>query len=562
VSTPLRGDEILSCRHRVALARGAPGELVRLVASDEMEYRRRLAEDHRRDVLHFLVDAAQGLVASTLDDTAAAMATGVEIILAPRLADDVEGHRRASVHALVRLGRHDERFVYAPLLIKNSELVEASSTRSVLTSPLEAPHFARAHRLEGVAVRSSLSVTRSGIALAHATRVLQSLGHGDEDGRVAVVDRQRRVWWLSLGDGEHPRFNLDTYDALYRERRELLDAHDAWRAGGPYPTTPYWHRECEDCVFRDNCHAQLAARDDVSLVRYTNFEQQRLLHEFGVTTRQDLARLDPQLARLARRNPHDSTAREAVLGVAIERLDDLIYRARVDVKGSVLRRCEVSDMGCPVADVEVDVDMESYADLTYLWGATVRVAPGVTGIAEGYVSFVEWETLDHASEARIFAEFWNWFHALRSDCAARGLSFASYCFWAQAEDGAMNRAVEPPREDGPTRADLDDFRGASPRAWFDLHEVVKSQIQTNGPLGLKVLARAAGFEWRDDNPSGEASMRWFEAARTEGGSDDVEAWRRRILEYNEDDCRATQVLRDWLNGAAQLLAHRDDVDLP
>jgi predicted RecB family nuclease len=49
-------------------------------------------------------------------------------------------------------------------------------------------------------------------------------------------------------------------------------------------------------------------------------------------------------------------------------------------------------------------------------------------------------------------------------------------------------------------------------------------------------------------------MRWFEAAR---GDDDVTSWRQRILEYNEDDCRATQALRDWLNGPARDLAHRD-----
>ena len=52
-------------------------------------------------------------------------------------------------------------------------------------------------------------------------------------------------------------------------------------------------------------------------------------------------------------------------------------------------------------------------------------------------------------------------------------------------------------------------------------------------------------------------MRWYESARDAG--DDATAWRQRILDYNEDDCRATQALRDWLNGAARDLAHRDDV---
>jgi hypothetical protein len=61
--------------------------------------------------------------------------------------------------------------------------------------------------------------------------------------------------------------------------------------------------------------------------------------------------------------------------------------------------------------------------------------------------------------------------------------------------------------------DLDEFRLQSPPAWIDLHELAKVQIQTEGPLGLKQLAGAsAGFQWRDVNPSGEASMLWYEVA--------------------------------------------------
>lgn len=558
MSTPLRGDEILSCRHRVCLSRGAPEPIVRIPASEEMEHRRHLAELFRHNVLDDLSTIPGAVRAASTDDTARALDEGVELILTPRLADDVAGHRRASVHALVRLGRRDERFVYAPLIIKNSEVVETSNTRHLLLTTLDrlSPIFATAR--DGVNVRPTLSLTRSGIALAHATRVLESLGYGDGLARVALVDRQRQVWWLNLSGPQHPRFNLVTYDALFAERVELLAAHDEWRAhGGGYPTEPYWHRECEDCPYRGHCHDELESRDDVSLTHYSNFEQQRLMHEFNVDTRRDLARLDPHLARLARRSSTDSNAREAVLGLAIERLDDLIYRARVHVAGSLLRSVESDAMGCPTADVEVDIDMESYGEHTYLWGATVRLAPGldhVDDLSEGYHSFVTWDELDDESEARIFVEFWRWFSSLREGCASRGLSIAAYCFWAQAEDGAMNRAVDPPSPSGPTRVDLDAFRTATPAQWIDLHQQAKAQIQTGGPLGLKVLARAAGFEWRDDNPSGEASMRWYEAAR---GRDDVDSWRRRILEYNEDDCRATQALRDWLNGPARLLAHRD-----
>jgi hypothetical protein len=62
---------------------------------------------------------------------------GVPLILLPRLARDERGRRFASVHALVRVGRVEERFAFAPLLIKNHEVVEAASTRRTLQGTLE-----------------------------------------------------------------------------------------------------------------------------------------------------------------------------------------------------------------------------------------------------------------------------------------------------------------------------------------------------------------------------------------------------------------------------------------
>jgi len=133
---------------------------------------------------------------------------------------------------------------------------------------------------------------------------------------------------------------------------------------------------------------------------------------------------------------------------------------------------------------------------------------------------------------------------------------AGYCFWAQAEDGAMNRAVQNPLPGGPTQSDLQSFRSQNPPQWIDMHDIAKQQIQTEGPLGLKQLAVAGGFSWRDENPSGEASMLWYEVARNE--TPEGLTSRQRLLEYNEDDCRATKALRDWLNDGAKSLPHRDD----
>ena len=59
---------------------------------------------------------------------------------------------------------------------------------------------------------------------------------------------------------------------------------------------------------------------------------------------------------------------------------------------------------------------------------------------------------------------------------------------------------------------------------------------------IKTLAKYLGFSWRDAHPSGAASIQWFaEYLETRDP-----AGRQRILDYNEDDCRAMRVLLDGL----------------
>jgi predicted RecB family nuclease len=511
-----------------------------------MERRRANARDHRQNVVTTLRELhPHAVTPKTSAETTSLMVEGTELILFPKIPDDDIGQRSTSVHALIRVGKEDERFTYAPLLIKNHEVVENASTRRTLEGSLALlrPNEAQYH--DGVGTRSAPPMTRSGLSLAHATRVLQTLGHADPNARAAVIDRGDRLWWFNLAGDSYPKFNLIAYDALYAPRLDVLIAHNEWKASkAPFPTVPYWHRDCPECPYSAHCEEELESRDDVSLVRFTSFDQQLLLREHGVETRAQLSRLDPLKARRSRRallNPLEHHNREEYLGRAIERLDDLIYRSRAQERGSSLRIVDSDNMGCATADVEVDVDMESYEDITYLWGAFVTINQPTEGVQSGYVSFAVWDQLNR-----------------ERNCVNQERSFAAYCFWAQAEDGAMNRAVSAPLEGGPTPADLVAFRSHRPALWIDLHEQAKRQIQTEGPIGLKQLAMAAGFRWRDANPSGEASILWYEES-TRDQSDEALASRLRILEYNEDDCRATKALRDWLNGPARLLAHRDDL---
>ncbi len=242
----LRSDEILACVHRVALSRGAPFHFVSPPPAREMEWRRRTAREPRRAPLELLSELHRDAGApASQAETSDLLDAGRDLVLLPRLAHDDAGRRAASVQALVRVGRVDARFTYAPILIKNHEVVESASTRRTLEGALTRLRPSEAAYLDGVGTRSSPPMIRSGLALAQATRVLGALGHGDPLARGAIIDRHRRLWWFNLGDDSYPRFNLPIYDDLHLERLNVLLAHDEWRKnGGAFPTAPYWHRDC------------------------------------------------------------------------------------------------------------------------------------------------------------------------------------------------------------------------------------------------------------------------------------------------------------------------------
>jgi len=561
VTPLLRGAEIDVCVHRITLARAEPSRAHRTPITPEIQRRRDEAERHRRSAFERLVALHPDAVTATgHQHTEELMERGVELILEARLAD-VAARLTVTSQAFVRVGRVDDRFTYAPLVIKNHEVTEAASTRRLHEGTLDRLVPSDVVVREGLGLRSTTTVRRDVLLLDGATRILQTFAAADPSARGAIIDRNLRLWWLDLASPTYSRSNLGAYDALYRERVEVLSALDEWfELGGAFPTSPYWHRECLTCEFSEHCQNELEAIDDVSLTRFTSLDQQFALRDHGIHTRSQLARLDPARATSSRAKPMipgPLVAVEVRLARKFDRLDELIYRARSHVRDSALRVLEPSRMGCPTADVEVDVDMESYDDATYLWGAYVTLNAPLDDVVEGYHTFVEWGELTREAEARNFVAFWTWLTNLRHICALRGRTFAAYCFWAQAENGAMNRAVAATLDGGPTTRDLDEFRQLSPAAWIDLHDLAKGQIQTEGPLGLKQLAASAGFQWRDANPSGEASMLWYEVA-TRGDYAEAAISRQRILDYNEDDCRATKALRDWLNGPAKSLAHRDD----
>ncbi|MGB3707811.1 TM0106 family RecB-like putative nuclease [Gordonia sp. (in: high G+C Gram-positive bacteria)] len=522
-SAILGARNLTGCEHRLALDFTVEQERD---AAETAEANRRIeaAQAHRRAVIDRLrgfqsgragaavvIEAPdhRGRVAATQE----AMSAGVEWILNATLPTDYDRGRRGHSEVLLRVGDG-----YLPIIVVNHRVTTTvaqpreGEIPTLQTSPMFGWHP------EPDATRAFRSQRRDVMRLAHLAAMLDDLGQLNVPreecvGGLIGLDADCMVV-VPLGEG------TEDYDESFARRLAI--------AKGQIPTQSRKVSECRSCHWWPRCEAELIERRDVSLVVGGN--QGAVLRDAGITT------VD-QLANYRGLAPVDWTGAIA--------FNDTIVSAKCWVRDiPLVRRLERPRV--QRADIEVDVDMESYSERgAYMWGTlltdnTDAARPVV------YRPFVTWEPLPTTDEGRSFAEFWSWLMDERAAAHAAGKTFAAYCYSQHAENrwlrGSADRFAGMPGI--PSRQTIDTFIAS--REWVDIFEAVGSNFICPKGKGLKRIAPVAGFGWRDSEASGEASMEWYAAAVALDGAARDETQRDRLLMYNEDDVQATKVLREWM----------------
>lgn len=454
--------------------------------------------------------------------TLSALAEGVPFVWGGVLPADHSSGRRGSVELLVR-----HRGGYLPVIVVRHKVTDPGS--GARTSPLTRPLLSAAQADPQRRVRPQ---PRDQLRLAHALRLLQSAGlaaGGRATGGVIGLDADVVLWHdLEAPTWPDGRTAMTEYDARFADRLAV-----AWAAvAGAEPLAqPSRVTECRSCPWWPTCGAALQAARDVSMV--LRGEDAVALRLAGVCTVDDLAVLDP--------------AGDPPIPLAGVPFGDAVVLARAWQRNLVLVR-RTRRPAVPRADVEVDVDMESFGDSgAYLWGCLLTGAD--VGMPPGYRAFATWDPVPTPDEARSFAAFWGWLTEVRSRAAQRGLRFHAYCYNEQAENRWMLSSAE--RFAGapgvPAVAEVQRF--ISSADWVDLFGVLSSEFLCARGKGLKTVAPVAGFSWQDPEAGGENSMRWYRDAVGLDGDDPDPAQRERLLTYNADDVRATHALRHWMSSA-------------
>ncbi|WP_141211245.1 TM0106 family RecB-like putative nuclease [Enemella dayhoffiae] len=493
-------------------------------------------------------------VAEWAEASRAALGSGAPLIIGALLPVDVSGHRSGRPHLLVRgEDATPDRPGYHPVLVTRRRVCEPNRAGrpTARVSGFGDPAYASALDLED----RTLKLGRDGplIQLGHYWRMLQAAGHAagsaPEAGLIGTdayplgTDPQTGepgVCWVPLDQplvrtfsrssetGWRLRTVLERQDHEHAFRVKV--AENA-RAGGEAIVQPVRNRECDHCVWWQHCRPLLGA-DDISVrIDRTPLDVREIgvLRSLGIRTVTELAAAE--LAEVLPRYLPEVRHREG----AESRIRNAHRRAGLMVAGVDLEKITSGPIEVPTAPVEIDLDIETSAeDHVYLWGFLVHDRR--TEGPPRFVEFSAWRELDADGEVELAARAMRWLRDLEAEVGqVRVFHYSPY------EVNRLQLLAE--RSDDP---ELQWALGNSAE-WCDLFTIVRDHYFGTRGLGLKVVASlGAGFRWRDEDPGGLNSQSWYAEACLGATEEARAAARQRVLDYNEDDVRATWHLRQWL----------------
>jgi predicted RecB family nuclease len=514
-----------------------------------------------------IVDLRKLNFSERLTATIAAVNADTDIIIAPELPPDWEGHREGSPDIL---SRHDATSGgtagYLPVQIKQHpvltqrRILQPIQRVSYLCSPVygKSVPLGRTHQAEQIAADL--------IQLAHYHQQLKAIGWatsrlsiGGLIGNDPVPANSnsacalRHIAWIDLAaraiptpSKTHPGKNLlrsplTRYDHEFAFRVKVAQAA-ARRTDSDMPPTvrPIHTAECSHCPWWHVCSLQLDP-SDLSLAidkSPLDIKEIRALRSLNVLSVTDLATSDMNTL-LSDYLPQVSHRHDANQRLLLAR-----HRAEMLTSGVVLLRTTTDPLSLPRAALEIDFDIETNRrDQVYLWGFLLST-PGSDKPSE-YHSFARFTPMNATMENDLATEALEWLLQLLQahpeavvyhygDYELRQISHFDYLVAAKQLISMRNQ-------------------------FYDLFHLVRQHYFGVHGIGLKQVARhGAGFQWRDDSPSGLASQAWFEDAVGSADAQVRAAMRRRLLAYNEDDTQATKALREWLSAGGVVPARLAD----
>ncbi|HUX78741.1 MAG TPA: TM0106 family RecB-like putative nuclease [Alphaproteobacteria bacterium] len=345
---------------------------------------------------------------------------------------------------------------------------------------------------------------RLGFATHNSGKIIDI--HGEEVEYDLVAPRGPRIretWW-------------ELYEQI-KKCVDLLLKNQAQNKPAMAPST------CKLCPWYNSCKKWCEETKDLTnIFKLGRTARDTLNRDLNLLTTKDLCSLD--ISEALKRKKKD---KDFLKGLAEKSLGNLINRANVFVNKKIPVIYETIVLPQVNYELFFDIEDDPTQDFIYLHGVYER-----NGSKERYINFIATEVLAEA-EKGIWQKFWKYIESLPQE------DYAVY-YYAHHEKTTYKK-LQKRYPDVISMENVEKFF-ENPNV-IDLYSLV--QKQTDWPVGsysLKALATYLGFKWRDETPSGALSIQWFNDYLESNDKDIL----KRILEYNEDDCKATMVLKDKL----------------
>lgn len=355
------------------------------------------------------------------------------------------------------------------------------------------------------------------VQLALYADALIRLGFAKErKGIILDIRRTEVLYDLMLPQG--PR-TPETFWALYVRTKESVAALLSNEARND----PAMAGVCKLCPWYGSCKKWVETNDDLTGLFYVGRSVRDSLVDGGANTITALTTVD--IAELLDRKAKDRTF---LKGLGEKKLQSAVTRAKI----LRVRREPVlyENIDFPAVPYELffDIEDDPTREFVYMHGVYERSPSG-----ERYVDFTAHEFTEEA-EKEAWNAFWQYIRSLPKN------GYAVYYY--SKHERTTYRKMREKYPDVVTEEELEKF--FDPTVAIDLYGDVVYK-KTDWPLGsysIKSLAQYLGFKWRDVTPSGALSIQWFSEYLQKKDAAMIE----RIRLYNEDDCKATMILKDAL----------------
>ena len=331
--------------------------------------------------------------------------------------------------------------------------------------------------------------------------------HGDDvsyNFQVPLGARSTRTLWQDYQDALHES------EAIVQRSEKTLPAYSA---------------TCKLCHWYSACVKRMKETDDLTTIPELGRAKRDVMYD-SVRTVKAFASVEPDTFIAGKKTVFQ--------GIGSNSLRKFHDRAKLlsakDARPFARTRIEL-----PASDRELffDIEVDPTRDTCYLHGFIER-----RGGNNDTEKFVAAYVVDASPEAEkeAFAQAWAYL------CDSRPCVIYYYSKYERT----IYRKLQQKYPEVCSSEDIEDL--FDPSTAIDLYnDVIKKATEwPTWDYSIKSIAKYLGFSWRDSNPSGAASIEWFNRWVESGDP----AIRQRVIDYNEDDCRATRVVRDAVVGLA------------